>query len=101
MSSVIEWSLPALDDLAEIAMLLRQEDAGLAESMVRRIFASAELLSPYPLAGRVGRVASTRELVVRRSPYLLVYLVEEARVVVVRVLHERKDWPGPDNSDAP
>jgi toxin ParE1/3/4 len=37
--------------------------------------------------GREGRIAGTRELVVRRTPLIVVYRVQVGRVEILRVLH--------------
>jgi hypothetical protein len=40
--------------------------------MSRAIREAAELLTYFPLAGREGRLAGTREWVVRQLPYIIV-----------------------------
>jgi len=40
-----------------------------------------------------GRVAGTRELVVVGTPYIVVYRIEPAAVVILRVLHGAQRWP--------
>ena len=91
---LIEWSVPALGDLEEIAGYLRKDDEAMAVAMVQRVFAAAEMLQDFPRAGREGRVKGTREMLVKRAPYVLVYVTLEDRVVILRALHERRDWPG-------
>jgi toxin ParE1/3/4 len=49
-------------------------------------------LAPHPNLGRLGRVLGTRELVVARTPYIVAYRIEEAAVVVLRVLHGAQQW---------
>jgi plasmid stabilization system protein ParE len=44
------------------------------------------------MAGRPGRRAGTREMVVH-SNYILVYRVEEKLVRIVNVLHTRRQYP--------
>lgn len=50
-------------------------------------------LALHPYSARRGRVAGTRELVVPRTPYLIVYRIEQKAVVILRVLHGAQDWP--------
>ena len=48
----------------------------------------------FPESGREGRVVGTRELVVSRFPYLVVYILrEDNEVIVQRVLHTSQQWP--------
>lgn len=91
---MIEWSIPALVDLEELVGCLRRDGEATAESVVNRVFAAAEILQSFPRAGREGRVKGTRELLVKRAPHVLVYTIEESRLVILRALHERRDWPG-------
>lgn len=55
----------------------------------------ADLLEEHPDMGRAGRVKGTRELVIQRTPFILVYRVRPRmkRVEVLRVLHGAQRWP--------
>jgi toxin ParE1/3/4 len=45
--------------------------------------------------GRSGRVEGTRELVISRTRYLVVYRFEETtdQILIVRLLHGAQRWP--------
>jgi toxin ParE1/3/4 len=64
-----------------------------AKAVVERIFASTELLASFPYMGRAGRDEGTREWVVPRLPYIVVYEVHEERaeVIVIAVFHGAQD----------
>ncbi len=55
----------------------------------------ANRLQDHPNLGRAGRVDGTRELVIQRTPFILVYRVrvDARRVEVLRVLHGAQQWP--------
>lgn len=57
------------------------------------ILAAVSRLADYPAIARPGRVASTRELVVVGTPYIVVYRIEPSAVVILRVLHGAQRWP--------
>jgi toxin ParE1/3/4 len=61
----------------------------------------ADRLQDHPDMGRMGRVKGTRELVVQRTPFILVYRVRPtaSRVEVLRVLHGAQQWP-PDEAES-
>jgi toxin ParE1/3/4 len=44
--------------------------------------------------GRTGRVAGARELVVARTSFIVIYVVQADTVQIVRVLHAAQRWPG-------
>jgi len=57
------------------------------------VHAAVGRLADYPVMARSGRVAGTRELVVVGTPYIVVYRIEPAAVVILRVLHGAQRWP--------
>ncbi len=54
---------------------------------------SIAFLAEHPLAGRAGRVKSTREFTVTGTPYLVVYRVMTDSIVIIRILHGAQNWP--------
>jgi plasmid stabilization system protein ParE len=46
-----------------------------------------------PYAGRVGRVAGTREIIVPGTSYLVAYRVLDDMIHVLAVLHGARRWP--------
>jgi len=57
------------------------------------IEAAVDRLADFPESGRQGRVSGTRELAVVGTPYVIVYRIDAATVLVLRVLHGGQDWP--------
>ena len=51
------------------------------------IRSAIDQLSDYPRMGRAGRVGGTRELVVARTPFIVIHVVQADTVQIVRVLH--------------
>jgi toxin ParE1/3/4 len=47
----------------------------------------------FPALGRVGKVESTRELVLAPLPYILVYILSGDIIHVARILHVAEKWP--------
>ena len=45
-----------------------------------------------PLAGRYGKVADTRELVINRN-YFVIYEIADNRVLILGVKHTRQRYP--------
>jgi plasmid stabilization system protein ParE len=42
---------------------------------------------------REGRVKGTGELVISRSPFIVVYRVKGKRIEILRILHGAQQWP--------
>jgi addiction module RelE/StbE family toxin len=79
----------ALTDLEGIHAWIAKDDPPAAKAVVDRLFDSVEHLAVYPEMGRQGLVAGTREWVVPRLPYIVVYEVNEGRdeVIVIAIFH--------------
>jgi len=45
------------------------------------------------MAGREGRVAGTRELVIRGTPFIVGYRIEKKEVWILAVMHAARKWP--------
>lgn len=90
----IEWSSAAVADLQAITQWIEQ-DRGIetANRIARRIYEAVQSLLTMPYRGRYGRIENTRELVLPRLPYLVVYQISEERLVVLNVLHGAQRWP--------
>jgi toxin ParE1/3/4 len=90
----IEWSSAAVADLQAITQWVEQ-DRGIetANRITRRIYEAVQSLRTMPYRGRYGRIENTRELVLPRLPYLVVYQISEERLIVLNVLHGAQRWP--------
>lgn len=88
----------ALADLEDIFQWIAQDSPVTAKTVVDRLFSSMELLNSFPLMGHVGRDPGTREWVVPRLPYIIVYEVDRIRdwVVVTAVFHGAQDRANED-----
>nr|WP_314728017.1 type II toxin-antitoxin system RelE/ParE family toxin [Serratia quinivorans] len=45
-----------------------------------------------PLSGKPGRASGTRELVIHHS-YLLIYELTNGLLIILAVVHARRQWP--------
>jgi toxin ParE1/3/4 len=85
---VVAFLRQALRNLEAIhAYYARQSSPAHAYEVLADIRAQIDRLALYPAYGRPGRKPGTRELVLRRYPYIAVYRAEGERVVIIRVQH--------------
>lgn len=95
----IRWTDPARTDLFEICEYIARSNPAAAERVGERVLSAVDALAAQPRVGRPGRVAGTRELVIPRLPYIVIYRIAEAtrsasdQVEVLRVLHGARRWP--------
>ena len=90
----IEWSENAVSDLESISEYIEQDrNLETANRVTRRIFDSVESLQTMPFRGRPGRIEGTRELVISRLPYIVMYRVLRERVLILNIVHGARRWP--------
>jgi toxin ParE1/3/4 len=58
-----------------------------------RIAEQIEVLLQHPEMGRPGRKKGTRELVISRTPFVVVYRVKGMLIEVIRLLHSSQQYP--------
>ena len=80
-------------DLDAAYQYVKQDSPQAASRTVERVFAAVEMLSHYPFAGHAGRVPSTRELAIARTPFIVVYRPTDTEIQVLAVIHGARRWP--------
>jgi len=89
----LKWTRRALEQLAEAQDFIAQDNPAAARQIGERIAEATRLLLTQPRMGRRGRVAGTLEWVCRRTPYFLVYKLENDRLIILRIIHGKQYWP--------
>ena len=95
----LRWTRLARQDFEDSYDYIAGDNLEAARTQARRIAAAADKLKQYPLIGRPGLELGTREWMVDRTRYLLVYMVESEALTILRVWHmsrERLDLPDQD-----
>ncbi|MDO8310906.1 MAG: type II toxin-antitoxin system RelE/ParE family toxin [Sideroxyarcus sp.] len=89
----LEWSVRSERDLLAIDVHISPDNPVAAEQVVDYIITQAELLTRFPLLGRIPKPGSPRELIITRYPYNLIYRVTRAKIRIVRVIHQSRLYP--------
>ncbi len=87
------WTRQAITDLVEARQYIAKDNAVAAMQVAGQLVAAAKALVQNPEIGRIGRIEGTRELVVLKTKYLLIYRVDDKHVKILHVCHARRDWP--------
>jgi toxin ParE1/3/4 len=88
----IRWTLPAVNNLQSIFQYIAADNEEAAHRMMERIHAAIERVAQMPYSARGGKHAGTRELVVPRTPYIVMYRIHEEAIQILRVFHGAQDW---------
>ncbi len=83
----------AQEDLRAIYAYYADRNPASADRVVGTILKAANGLAQFPLMGRQGVVPDTRERIVTRYPYRIVYHVVDDAVEVLRIIHTARQWP--------
>ena len=89
----VRWTTPAREQFVGAYEFIAEENRAAAARTADQIWESTQLLAHHPMAGRVGRVAGTRELVIAGTPFLVAYRIEKNEVRILAVLHASREWP--------
>ena len=89
----LEWTFSAIRDLKSAGEFISLHNPDAARRMAERIDEATGYLIDHPHMGRPGRIASTKELVVSGTPFIVIYRVRGSAVQILRVLHHSRKWP--------
>lgn len=88
----VEWSSAARADLLAIVDYISDDNPDAAQRLKDDIVTKAAQLPARPALYRPGRIAGTREMVVRAN-YIIVYAADALAVRILRILHAAQQWP--------
>jgi toxin ParE1/3/4 len=88
----IDWTVPALQHIREAREYIEIDNPAAAARQIDSIESTVNHLRAFPMMGRAGRRAGTRELPVPGTPYILVYRVKRESVQLLAVLHGAHNW---------
>lgn len=86
------WTPEALEDRRDIWDYIAQDSEVAAARMDMLFSEAASRLIDYPLLGRLGLIAGTRELIVHEN-YRLVYEADTMVVWILALVHVARQWP--------
>jgi addiction module RelE/StbE family toxin len=89
----LRWTPAAADDLESIADYLAGHLPSFARSTIQEIYETILTLRFTPYRGRAGREEGTRELVLSRLPYIVVYRVRDNDVEILHIYHGAQRRP--------
>ncbi len=89
---MIRWTRKSFNDLLKISNYIAQDNLEVSKKIVSLIYDAINQIEKFPKIGRKGIVENTRELIIPRLPYIVVYR-EKDFVEILRILHTKQKWP--------
>lgn len=92
---IIAWLPRAIANRDDLIDYIAEENPRAAIEHDDRIEAQVNHLAAHPEIGHAGRKKGTRELVIARTNFVVIYRVhpKAKRVEIIRVLHTSQAWP--------
>lgn len=90
---IVVWLKNAIKSRDALLDYIAQDNISAAIEQGDRIAHTAKLLPDNPEIGRAGRKQGTREMVIPRTSFILVYRIRAERLEILRVLHGAQQWP--------
>jgi len=84
---ILDWFKRAINDRDAQIDDIAQNNPLAAVSQGDRIEEQVDMLIDHPKMGRTGRKKDTRELVISRTPFIMVYRIKNQRIELLRLLH--------------
>ena len=72
---------------------IAEDSPGAALAQLGHIERQTDMLIQHPEIGRIGRRSGTRELVISKTPFIIVYRIKGKRIEIMRMLHGSQQWP--------
>ncbi len=88
----LEWSMRSLRNIEAIRDYIAPDNPAASRAVLNEIRKAAMGLRDSPMIGHPGRRPGTRELVLNRYPYTLIYRLTAQRIGIVAVLHQSKKY---------
>lgn len=92
----LNYTPQAIADLENIHKHIAVEDDNpiIADQVIARILQAMVILEKFPLAGRTGRIAETREWSISGLPYVGIYAIaDETEIDVIAIIHTAQKFP--------
>ncbi|RFB82244.1 addiction module toxin RelE [Rhizobium leguminosarum bv. trifolii] len=89
------WRAKAQSDRKEAIQFIADQNVVAAISQLDEIERQTDLLIDQPEIGRPGRINGTRELVISRTSFVVIYRIRQnvSQVEILRLLHGAQQWP--------
>ncbi len=81
------WTRRSLQDLERIHSFIARDNIKVARKTILSIKKAVEQLTYYPFMGKAGRKEGTRELVVARTSFIVIYRLRKEAIEILRILH--------------
>jgi toxin ParE1/3/4 len=89
----VRWTTDAAEDFERICDYIAESRPDSARRVAQSVVERIGTLKTFPHLGRSGRVEGTREIAFPPFPFVAIYEVRAAEIILLRILHGAQRWP--------
>ena len=89
----LEFSERSIANMEAIRLHISADNPIAANKVIESLTSTADKLMDFPMLGHVGRRLGTRELVLSKYPYTIVYRLTMKKVIIAAVIHQSRKNP--------
>jgi len=90
---ILKWLPRAVFNLDAQIDYIAEHNPLAAITQSELIEKQVDQLLEQPGMGRIGRKRGTRELVISKTPFIVIFRVKADRIEIIRLLHSSQQWP--------
>ena len=91
---MIEWTEQAVRQLGQAHdYITLSNSVDVADRITSHIATRVQQLASFPMSGRSGRVAGTRELVISNTPFIVAHTIDGEHIIILALYHGAQKWP--------
>ncbi len=89
----LEFSLRSIANIEAIRSHIAADNPAAANKVIESVASAADKLMDFSMLGHAGRRSGTRELVLSKYPYTIVYRLTQKKVIIAAVIHQSRRNP--------
>jgi plasmid stabilization system protein ParE len=89
----LEFSLRSIANMETIRLRISIDNPIAANKVIESVASTADKLMDFPMLVHIGRRLGTRELVLSKYPYTIVYRLTVKKVIIAAVIHQSRKSP--------
>jgi toxin ParE1/3/4 len=90
---IIRWTLAGTKTRFSQVQYIADQNPQAADRLEQELVTQIRILADHPNMGRTRRRPGTREWVIARTPFIVVYRVTRDHIDILRILHHAQKWP--------
>ena len=89
----LEFSARSLSNMEVIKLHIAADNPAAATKVIQSVLSASDGLIDFPMLGHTGQRTGTRELVLAKYPYTIIYRPTLKKIHILAVVHQSQQHP--------